>query len=511
MADRPIRPQKVAPRSFESVTLGLGISLPSGDHSALVSGVAISAQAVLPGDVFVALPGRVHHGASFASQAIEQGASAIVTDPEGAKIITDRAIPIATHPEPRTVLGRLARAIYDPGVPLPSVLAVTGTNGKTSVAFYLEAILRQLGHLTALSNSTERRVAGEVFKTPLTTPEANELQALLAIGAERGVSYLALEASAQAIERHRLDGIVASVSGFTNLSHDHFEDYGDMEAYLAQKLPLFSPDMSQRAVISLESTWGAEVVKNCSVPFVTIAQEGSTEATWTYRITSSDDQGEQFVLQGPTGSVHTSISALGHHMVRNAALAIAMVVEAGVSIEKLDVIDVEHGGIDVTVPGRIERIGSFSEVAVFVDAGRSADAYTNTFSTLRERFSGRLIVVAGTSGDRDRSKRPVMGEIAARMSDLLIICDDDPRKEDPAQIRADLLEGARTVASADIREIPDPTDAIRAAVADAQPGDAVVWMGPGSQHYRDIGGVRVPYSARDEALRALLDAGWLGE
>jgi UDP-N-acetylmuramoyl-L-alanyl-D-glutamate--2,6-diaminopimelate ligase len=511
VANRPIRPQTVAPRSFESVTQGLGISLAPTGHSILVSGVAISAQAVLPGDVFVALPGRVHHGARFATQAIELGASAIVTDPEGAEIIAGSSIPVATHPEPRTILGRLARAIYDPGVPLPSVLAVTGTNGKTSVVFYLEAILRQVGHLTALSNSTERRVAGEVFKTPLTTPEANELQALLAIGAERGVGYLALEASAQAIERHRLDGIVASVAGFTNLSHDHFEDYGGMEAYLAQKLPLFSPAMSQRAVISLESPWGAEVVKSCSIPLVTIAQEGSAEATWTYRITSSDSQGERFILRGPAGSVHTSISALGHHMVRNAALAIAMVVEAGVSIEQLSVIDVERGGIDLTVPGRIERIGPSSEVAVFVDAGRSADAYENTFSTLRERFSGRLIVVAGTSGDRDRSKRPVMGEIAARMSDLLIICDDDPRKEDPAQIRADLLEGARTVATATIRETPDPTDAIRAAVSIAQPGDAVVWMGPGSQHYRDIGGVRVPYSARDEALRALTDAGRIRE
>ena len=509
MANRPIRPQRVTPKSLRTLADALNIAMVSGDESSTVSGVAISASAVLPGDLFVALPGRTHHGANFAQEAIVAGAAAILTDSEGVTLIEHSSVPIATHPHPREILGRLAQKVYDPGIPLPSVLAVTGTNGKTSVAFYLEAILRQLGETTALSNSTERRVAGEVFNTPLTTPEANELQALLAIGAERGVAVMALEASAQAIERHRLDGIVAAVSGFTNLSHDHFEDYGDMDAYLAQKLPLFQPQMSQRAVISLESTWGARVVERCTVPHVTIAEAGQADATWSYQITGSDAEGEHFTLTGPQGSLSTSISALGKHMVRNAALAIAMIVESGVDFSRLAAISEEHGGIEVVVPGRIERIGGGSAVAVFVDAGRSADAYTNTFSTLRERFSGRLIVVCGTSGDRDRTKRPIMGKIAAQMADHVIVTDDDPRREDPAQIRADLLEGARSVSGAHVREIPQPAEAIRSAVAEAQPGDAVVWMGPGSQHYREVGGTRMPFSAREEARQALEESGWL--
>jgi UDP-N-acetylmuramoyl-L-alanyl-D-glutamate--2,6-diaminopimelate ligase len=499
----------VTPCSLDSLSKDLNITVVRGDGDCTVTGVAISTNAVLPGDLFVALPGRVHHGANFAADAIAAGAAAILTDSAGAELLDGVSVPLAVHSTPREILGRLSQRVYQSEASLPRVLTVTGTNGKTSVVFYLEAILRQIGELTALSNSTERRVAGEVFTTPLTTPEANELHALLAIGAQRGVSFMALEASAQAIERHRLDGIVAAVSGFTNLSHDHFEDYGDMDAYLAQKLPLFQPTLTQRAVISLESSWGQKVVNECGVPFVTIAEAGSADATWTYQVTASHGGGEEFTLTGPPGTLTTTISALGHHMVRNAALALVMVVEAGIDFSRLAAVDTDHGGIDVVVPGRIERIAPGASVAVFVDAGRSADAYTNTFTTLRERFPGRLIVVAGTSGDRDRSKRPIMGDIAARRADLVIITDDDPRREDPAQIRADLLEGARAASCAEVREIPDPAEAIRVAIAEAQPGDAVVWMGPGSQHYRDIGGTRVPFSARAEAHAALVEAGWL--
>jgi UDP-N-acetylmuramoyl-L-alanyl-D-glutamate--2,6-diaminopimelate ligase len=509
VADQPIRPTGVPGVSLASLAGELGIDAPPSSDDVQLTGVSISATATLPGDLFVALPGRVHHGASFAADALELGAVAVLTDPAGADILGPADVAVGIHPAPREILGRLSQRVYNPGVALPKVLSVTGTNGKTSVVFYLEAILRQLGETTALSNSTERRVAGEIFKTPLTTPEANELQALLAIGAQRGVTFLALEASAQAIERHRLDGIIAEVSGFTNLSHDHFEDYGNMERYLEHKLPLFQPAMSKRAVVSLESSWGDAVVDRAGVPVVTISPDAESNANWSYRIEQSSAFGETFEVSGPHGTLRTKISAIGEHMVRNAALAIAMVAEAGIAWERFSAIDLDHGGIDLVVPGRIERVSGDSPVAVFVDAGRSADAYSHTFESLRARISGKLIVLAGTSGNRDRSKRPIMGALAARAADLLIVTDDDPRKEDPSQIRADLLEGAKGVPGAVVEEIPQPSEAIRFAVNHAHEGDAVVWMGPGSQHYRDIGGVRVPFSARDEARSALTEAGWL--
>ena len=507
MADSPVRPTSNLPVSVEALSDSLPITLHSGDASVRVSGVSLATDSVCVGDLFIALPGANRHGAEFAEAALTAGAVAILTDTAGVSHLSNVSAPVLVTEHPRSLAGRVAAQVYASNAPRPRVCAVTGTNGKTSVSFYLEAIFRQLGHPTALSNSAERQLAGSSYYTKLTTPEAPELHAMLAVAAEKGVEFFALEASAQAIERHRLDGLHVAVAGFTNLSHDHFEDYGDMDRYLSEKLPLFQPDRSARAVVSLESPYGATVVERSGVPTVTVGDTASG-AEWTWTSEGQDGPGETFSLMGPAGTLHTSIRALGNHMVSNAALAIVMAIEAGISIEELSAIDTDHGGIDVVVPGRLEQVSGDSAVSVFVDAGRSADAYQHTFTTLRERFTGQLIVVCGTSGNRDRSKRADMGAIASSMADLVIVTDDDPRMEDPAQIRSDLLEGAKSVEGAAVEEIADPVDAIRFAVSKAADGDVVVWMGPGSQHYRDVGGVRKPFSARDEARAALREAGW---
>ncbi len=507
MADSPVRPTSNLPVSVQQICDHLPVTLHSGDASVTVTGVSLATDSIAQGDVFIALPGANRHGAEFAQAALQAGAVAILTDDAGLAHLGEVAAPVLVAEHPRMIAGRVAAQVYSTSEPLPRVCAVTGTNGKTSVSFYLEAIFRQVGHLTALSNSAERQIAGSSYYTKLTTPEAPELQAMLAVAAEKGVGFFALEASAQAIERHRLDGLRVAVAGFTNLSHDHFEDYGDMDRYLSEKLPLFQPDRSERAVVSLESPYGQTVVDYSGIPTTTVGEAGSG-AEWIWAREDTDGFGEAFSLTGPSGTLHTSITALGRHMVQNAALAIVMAIEAGVNIEALSAIDRDHGGIDVVVPGRIERVSGESAVSVFVDAGRSADAYRQTFGNLRERFSGKLVVVCGTSGNRDRSKRVDMGSIAATMADLVIVTDDDPRMEDPAQIRSDLLVGARSVDGSHVEEIADPVTAIRFAVSKASGGDAVVWMGPGSQHYRDVGGVRQPFSARDEARAALREAGW---
>lgn len=510
MPATPIRPDLTTAREVGALVSELGLTLHSGPSGARVTGVSLSSSQVLPGDVFVALPGRQHHGADYAADAVASGATAIITDPAGLSALADLDVPVIVTDDPRGALGRVAKWVYNPGIALPSVLAVTGTNGKTSSVFYIDAIYRAVGITTALSNSSERTVAGETFHTPLTTPEAPELQALLALAAQRGAAVMALEASAQAIERHRLDEIVAEVAGFTNLSHDHFEDYGDMDTYLERKLPLFQPDMSRRAVVSLESAWGSVVAARAGVPLTTIGPEGHPEAQWHYAITGSSPDGEEFVLSGPGGELRTRIGAWGEHMVRNASLACLMAIEAGVSLSSLtDALGPGSAGIDVVIPGRIEKVSGESSVAVFVDAGRSADAYQHTFETIRRHRSGALIIVIGTSGNRDRSKRPVMGKIAAHFADVVVVTDDDPRFEDPDQIRADLLLGARAASGSAVHEIPDPATAIRFAIGQAHPGDTVVWMGPGSQYYREIQGVREPYSAREQAVQALRSAGYL--
>jgi UDP-N-acetylmuramoyl-L-alanyl-D-glutamate--2,6-diaminopimelate ligase len=476
-----------------------------------VSGVSLASAAVAAGDLFVALPGSSRHGGEFVAEVIAAGAHAVLSDPDGLAHMGQLPpdFPIALHPDPRAQLGSVSQVVYDPGVPLPDVLSVTGTNGKTSVVFFLDAIARAMGLNSAFSNTHERRIGHDSVKTPLTTPEAPELHALLALSAERGVTLMALEASAQAIQRQRLSGIVSRVAGFTNLSHDHLEDYGDMDTYFETKRQLFQPALSQQAVISVESEWGPAMLAGCGVPAVSLGRPDQNP-TWSLAITGVHRGESTFVLTGPEGTLSSSVRAVGDYMVRNAALALVMLVQAGYSVEALEAaVGLDQGGIDLVVPGRMEKVSADSQVRVFVDAGRSPDAYQNTLESLASHDSGAIIVVCGTSGNRDRTKRFAMGEIAARFADYVIVADDDPRREDPAQIRGDILAGVKSADHAKYEEIASQEEAIARAVAVAKPGDTVVWLGPGSQSYRDVGGVREPFSARFEAVRALQLAGYL--
>ncbi len=505
------RPTNVTPHSLQRLGDEFSWRWSRSPAHVSVTGVSLDSHSVQPGDLFVALPGRHHHGAVFASQALASGAVAVLSDDSGVDQLgnLDASVPVAIASDPRGHLGSLAARIYDPGQALPPVLAVTGTNGKTSVVFFLDEIARALGLVSGMSNTHERRIGDERVSTPLTTPEAPDLQALLALAAQRGVQVMSVEASAQAIERARLEGVVAEVAGFSNLSHDHLEDYGDMDHYFATKSRLFSPQMARRAVVSLETAWGEKLQGVSSIPVVTV---GSPEhsPTWSVEITQRSAEKTSFRLSGPEGRLDSSVRALGEHMVRNAALAIVMLIEAGYPLADLrDAIGDQAGGIDRVIPGRLERVSAESDVAVFVDAGRSPDAYRHSLGTLRAVADSALLVVCGTSGNRDRTKRAQMGQIAAEFADTLIVSDDDPRQEDPAQIRADLLSGASRVPDVHLEEIPSQEEAIRRAVQLAQPGDVIAWIGPGSQSYRDVAGQRQPFSARAEAQAALLEAGYI--
>lgn len=503
----PPRPHHPVPVSLAKVLDLVGGSRVEG-NDVTVTGVSISSSQTQPGDVFVGIPGATNHGAGFSAEAVAAGARAIITDVAGRKICPDLGVPVGVVENPRALLGAISGSVYSTPGPGQRVFAVTGTNGKTSVTFFLDEIFRRLGELTALSNSSERRVAGQVFRTKLTTPEANELHAMLALGAEQGVTVLCLEASAQAIERSRLSGLPINVAGFTNLSHDHFEDYGDMDRYLATKAKLFTPELSERAVVCVDTPWGERVVEQSTVPVATLGRETTSRADWTYRVTGRGRDTTDFVVTGPEGALTTKIHAVGDHMVQNAALALVMVLVGGVPLHRLrEAVSPPLGELSVIIPGRGEKVSGDSPVAVYVDAGRSADAYEKTFGTLRSLTSGSLIAVCGTSGNRDPSKRSDMGRIAATLADRVIITDDDPRFEDPADIRRGLLDGARTVAGAEVVEVENPVEAIREAISLAQAGDIIVWCGPGSQLYREIRGERIPFSARDEVRRALHDAG----
>jgi UDP-N-acetylmuramoyl-L-alanyl-D-glutamate--2,6-diaminopimelate ligase len=509
----PPRPRHTPPKSFHALCEELGIQAPGGlDVS--VTGVAINASSVAPGDVFVALPGTKHHGADFVAEAVSAGAIAVITDATGAAVAGASSVPVAVHDFPREVLGPLSAWVYRSDKQPPAVYAVTGTNGKTSVTFFLEDVWRRLGYTTALSNSTERRIGEETFRTRLTTPEANEIQAIVALAAEQDIDVLCVEASAQAIGRFRLTGLPVAVAGFTNLSHDHLNDYGDMDTYFAAKAPLFTSEFSARAVVCVDTTWGEALVRHADIPVTTVgAANGTAVADWTYRVISSDGEYTDVELVGQRTSLHTRVRALGAHMVQNAAVAVVMVMASGVTVDQLrQAVAPPNGHIGVVVPGRLEKVSGSSPVAVYIDAGRSADAYEKTLTTVRGLTTGKVFVVSGAAGNADPTKRGPMGQVAATLADHVIVTDDDPRFEDADQIRAGILAGARQPGlPAVVEEIPDPTEAVDRAVSSATPGDIIVWCGRGSQNYREIRGERFAFSARDIVHQTLIRHGYLGQ
>ncbi|MGN7964813.1 Mur ligase family protein [Microbacterium sp. 22179] len=483
-----------------------------------VSGITLATADLRAGEAFVAIRGVNRHGAEFSAAAAEKGAVAIITDDDGAAIAESVGLPILIVDDPRAVLGDLSAWVYGTGAedPLPLLFATTGTNGKTSVSHLLAGILDQIDVVTGLSSTAERHIAGEVIVSRLTTPEASEFHALLALMREREVEAVAVEVSAQALSRHRVDGIHFDVAGFTNLSHDHLDDYADMEEYFEAKLPLFRPDRSKRGVICLDSPSGAIVVERAEIPVVTVGTpliaadpEAAANADWVVTIDDERAAGTTFTLTGPAGTLTTTVPVIGPHMAANAALAIVMLLEGGYAWERIVTALERDGGIRAYLPGRTQLVSGERGPAVFVDFGHSPDAFEKTLAAVRRVTPGRVVMLFGADGDRDASKRFDMARTAVQGSDILVVTDHHPRFEDPESIRATLVAGARQARpDAEIHEYSPPETAIVAAVELVGDGDAILWAGPGHQDYRDIRGVRTPYSARELARRALRAAGW---
>ncbi|WP_186307701.1 Mur ligase family protein [Microbacterium sp. 1.5R] len=483
-----------------------------------LTGITLATADLRPGEAFVAIQGVNRHGAEFAATAAEKGAVAIITDAGGAEVAASTGLPVLVVADPRGILGDLSAWVYGTGAgdPLPLLFGTTGTNGKTSVSHLLEGILDQLGVVTGLSSTAERHIAGEVIVSRLTTPEASEMHALLALMRERRVEAVAVEVSAQALSRHRVDGIRFDVAGFTNLSHDHLDDYADMEEYFEAKLPLFRPDRAVRGVVCVDSLSGATVVERAEIPVVTVGTPAiaadpaaSARADWVVSVDDERASGTTFTMTGPAGTLTTTVPVIGPHMAANAALAIVMLLEGGYEWDRIVAALGRDGGISAHLPGRTQLVSGDRGPAVFVDFGHSPDAFEKTLAAVRRVTPGRVLMLFGADGDRDASKRYDMARTAVEGSDILVVTDHHPRFEDPDSIRSTLVAGARTARpDAEIHEFSPPERAIEAAVAMVGEGDAILWAGPGHQDYRDIRGVRTPYSARELARRALKAAGW---
>lgn len=511
-----LRPEHPPRRDLSELARRFGERTVGDVEGTVLTGITLATADLRAGEAFVAIRGVHRHGAEFAVTAAERGAVAVVTDEDGAAIAASAGLPIVVVADPRALLGDLSAWVYGtgPGDDLPQLLATTGTNGKTSVSHLLEGILEQLGVVTGLSSTAERHIAGEVIVSRLTTPEASEFHALLALMRERGVEAVAVEVSAQALTRHRVDGLLFDVAGFTNLTHDHLDDYADMREYFEAKLPLFRSDRSRRGVVCLDSPAGAEIAARADIPVVTIvtpaiADDPTAEADWMVDIVDERQEGTEFTLRDRGGrSLTTVVPVIGRHMAANAGLAIVMLLEAGHAWETL-VAALDGGRITASLPGRTQLVSGPEGPAVYVDFGHSPDAFEKTLAAVRRVTPGKVVMLFGADGDRDATKRHDMGRTAVEGSDVLIVTDHHPRNEDPDAIRAVLVEGARRARpDAEILEFTPPERAILEAVKLVGEGDAILWAGPGHQDYRDIRGIRTPYSARELSRRALRAAGW---
>ena len=470
---------------------------------ARLTGVTLRAQDARPGDLFAAVPGSRAHGAQYVAQAITAGAVAVLTDDAGARLLPDTPdVPLLVVDRPREQLGAVARRIYgDPSSRL-AVVGVTGTSGKTTTCYLLEAALAADGSRSGVIGTVQTRIAGVVSPSALTTPEAPDLQALLAVMVERGVSAVAMEVSSHALALGRVSGTGFAVGAFTNLSQDHLDFHHDMEEYFRAKCLLFD-GRARRHVVDIDTEYGARLA--AEHPEALTVSDRAGGADWSVGSVQVAANGVQHVvLFGPGNRrVPFDLAIPGRFNVSNAAVAVACVDVLG-----RDVQQAADALAHVVVPGRMERVDAGQDFLAVVDYAHKPGALAAVLDAVRDGLAGRLIVVLGAGGDRDTGKRPVMGAESAARADVLIVTDDNPRSEVPNQIRAQVLAGARPVAAErgiQVLEIGDRRAAIRQAVRSAGTGDALVVAGKGHEQGQEIAGVVHPFSDRDELRAALLE------
>jgi UDP-N-acetylmuramoyl-L-alanyl-D-glutamate--2,6-diaminopimelate ligase len=470
------------------------LRLPAPSSDAAVTGVSHDAGLVRAGDLYAALPGSHTHGANFAMQAVAAGAVGVLTDAPGSVLAADAGVPLLVVDDPRLELGPLASWIYgDPSSKL-HLLGVTGTNGKTTTSYLLDAGLRAAGEISGLIGTIETRIGDRVTPSVRTTPEAPELQALFTQMVESGVGAAAMEVSSHALALHRVDGTTFDVVAFTNLSQDHLDFHADLDDYFAAKARLFTPQFARAAVVNVDDEHGRRLVEIAGIPVTTVSTEGR-DADWRATDLRLGADGSRFVVRGPGVGIEIDVQLPGAFNAANALLAFVTLVSAGV---EPDVAAAGIAGLAV-VPGRMEPVSAGQPFSALVDYAHTPEAVVTLLIALRATSAGRLIVVLGCGGDRDRSKRPLMGAAAARLADVAVLTSDNPRSEEPAGILAAMLEGAMGVDPAERGRVlvePDRRVAIATAVRHAQAGDVVVVAGKGHEQGQEVGGVVHPFDDR---------------
>ncbi|MBB6172455.1 UDP-N-acetylmuramoyl-L-alanyl-D-glutamate--2,6-diaminopimelate ligase [Nocardiopsis mwathae] len=475
-----------------------------------ITGITHDSRSVRPGDIYAALPGLTRHGADFAAQAAASGAAAILTDPSGAERAAQTGLPVLSVTDPRTRLGEVSAWVYGNAAEELLLIGTTGTSGKTTVTYLVESGLRAAGRHTGLVGTVEMRVGDERVDSSLTTPEATDLHGLFAVMRENGVTAAAMEVSSHALAMGRVGGTAYDVAIFTNLSQDHLDFHADLRDYFDTKARLFTPEYAKVAVVNRDDKFGRALIDMVgargAIPVTTFSSEGDPEADWRALDVRLSADGSTFRLVGPGGmEADAAVRLPGPFNVSNAMAAIVGLVEAGVPMHTA----VEGVAAASGVPGRMEPVDEGQDFTALVDYSHKPGAIEAVLGSLREITDGRLTMVVGCGGDRDRAKRPLMGEAAARLADAVVFTDDNPRSEDPITIVHSMLEGVAKVPEdqrARITVEPDRATAIETAVRRARPGDVVVVAGKGHERGQYVRGEVLPFDDREvlrDALRRL--------
>ena len=474
-----------------------------GQLPAEIRGVAYDSRKVAPGEIFVAIPGLKQDGRRYVEDALARGATAVVL--EGADLLDGRSVARVLVGSARAALARLARAYFGHPSGSLTVIGITGTNGKTTTSYLVDGLLAAQGRRTGLIGTVQYRIGALSIPAGQTTPEALETQQLLRRMVDEGVTGVAMEVSSHALALSRVEGIDFDVAVFTNLTQDHLDFHVTMDAYRDAKRHLFvllaaGNKPTRTAVVNADDASGLAMVADLPLHTLTYGVRGRADVRPTRW--SSGAEGIRMNVRTPAGHLDIASPLVGEHNVENLLAATGV----GIALGMEPALIARALGSVGSVPGRFERVEAGQPFLVVVDYAHTPDALERTLETARKLRGpgGRLAVVFGCGGDRDRGKRPLMGGIAARLADRVWVTSDNPRSEPPEAIIADIVAGIPGGIALDRHEtIPDRKAAIQRALTWAGAGDVVVIAGKGHETYQIIGSDVLPFDDRAQARAAL--------
>jgi len=473
-----------------------------GDPQVTVTDIHHDSRRVEPGSAFIAVKGATSDGHDFIAAAISRGAAALIVEHQ-----VQIDIPQLVVESARPLMGLLAAEVHGHPASAMTVIGVTGTNGKTTVTHMIESIAAAAGRRCGVIGTLGARIAGDVVPVGHTTPEATDLQRLLGAMRDAGMDMVAIEVSSHSLTYGRIDGVHFAIGGFTNLSQDHLDFHLDMDRYFAAKRSLFTPDRTDRAVIFVDDPRGAELVATLSIPLVTVGFD------------VADVRGVNLDLRpdGATFDVETGLPGYeGQHHIEMPMgawfnVANALVAWACAALVGVVPADIAAGLAALpTVSGRLETVDAGQPFTVVVDYAHTPEAMARSIDALRPAAPAKLIALGGAGGDRDRSKRPLMGAALAT-ADLAVITSDNPRSEDPSAIVEAVAAGTTATSAGDNPHVVIEVDrrkAIRRALGEASPGDVVVLLGKGHETGQDVAGVVSPFDDRLVAVAELAELGY---